>query len=76
MKELKVVVSIAVDEKVLEEKKTTIEKVVEDIYVLEDDVVDGVVILRRGKQGDITTDFFLHAPTIESIKVIGGEEDE
>jgi len=71
-KKIQIVVNVEVREEVLQEEGITIEDIKDDITLIEDDVVDAVLITRKGKLGDIGSEFFLDGnnSSIESIKII------
>lgn len=71
-KKIQIVVNVEVKEEVLREEGVTIEDVKNDITLIEDDVVDAVLITRKGNLDDIGSTFFLDGnnSSIESIKII------
>lgn len=56
---IKVEFNIQVDTDELEKRGLTHDDLINDITIRENEIVDGVEITRRGKLGDILTDFFL-----------------
>lgn len=59
---------INVDEVFLKQNGFSIEDLKNDLQVVNDDVVDGFVITRKGKLGDITMDFYLDSCDMEIVK--------
>lgn len=59
---------ISVDEAFLKQNGFSIEDLKNDLQVVNDDVVDGFVITRKGKLGEITHDFYLNNCDMEIVK--------
>lgn len=59
---------ISVDEKSLKEQGISLDDLKRDLQVIQDDVVDGFVITRKGKLGDVTTDFYLDYCDMNIVK--------
>lgn len=57
----------------IDKQDKTIEDVFNDIKIIPDDVVDGFLITRRGRLGDVTEDFYIQDVEVESMEVEGDE---
>jgi hypothetical protein len=76
MTKIKAVVTINVDFEKMEEENVTVEQVLDDLTILEDEVVDGFALQRRGDLGDTTMNFYLSSAAIDTIEVVGSDDSE
>lgn len=77
-KKIRVVVELALNEEKLKEENVSAEEFSKEINLAEDDVIDGVIITRNFKLGDIASEFYIDGANsrIQSIRVIDQEYDK
>jgi len=72
-KKIRLTIELTLSDRKMQKEKITANQVLNDLEVKHDPFVDGFIITREGKLGDVATDFYLEDAEVISQDLIEGE---